>query len=135
MNEQTLGTCNEQEREPHTDTSGCTSSITVGINYETDNIKLPSKVKSVRFKEQKDYLPAKKLKHSDRMEDSESGRFSIAAISGATMQTSKRKEKAKSVTGVIAVYKPKGRRSKKDTDISKLSNNSSFGTGQTTQWF
>ena len=139
VNEQVLGTCNEQERQPHTDTSGIsggTLSITAGINDEADNIKLPRKVKSVRFKEQKYDFPAKKLKHGDRTDDSESDRFSIAAISGATVQsTSKRKEKAKSVTGVISIYTPKVRRSKKDTDISKLSNNSAFGTGQTTQWF
>ena len=129
VSEQGAGsTSDEQERQSHT------SSITAGSN-ETCTIKSPSKGKRVKLKEPSDDLPAKKLKHSDRT-DSESERFSIAAISGETLQsTSKGKQKVKAVTGVISLSKPKVRRSKKDNDISKLNNNSAFGTGQITQWF
>ena len=92
--------------------------------------------KRVKLKEQTDDVPTKKLKkQKDRVEDIDSERYSIAAISGNARQPSKAKQKTKSLSGVISVSKPKVRWSKKDTDISKLSDNLAFGTGQTTQWF
>ena len=137
VTEQVAGsTSDEQQRGSHTSTNRA-SSITTGSN-ETCTIKSPSKVKRVKLKEPSDDLPVKKLKNNDRTEDTESERFSIAAISGETLQSTnkpKGKQKVKLVTGVISLSKPKVRRPKKDMDISKLNNNSAFGTGQTTQWF
>ena len=137
-------TSDEQLRQPETSTSrGASSIMTAQSNETTCTAKSPgSKVKRVKLKEPiaSDNFPAKKLKHDDRTEDSESERFSIAAISGEIVQSSEstskgKRQKVKSVTGVISLSKPKVRRSKKDMDISKLNNSSVFGTGQTTQWF
>ena len=99
---------------------------------DTGTIKL---AKRVKWREQSDDVPKKRVKQKDRVEDTESDRFSIAAISGETLQpTSKARQKTKSVSGVISVSKPK-MRSRKDTDISKLNENVTFGTGQTSKWF
>lgn len=139
VTKQTAGsTRDEQQKQSHTKTSRSASLITAGSDKTTCTIKSPSsKVERVRLKEPSDDLLAKKLKCDDRTEDSESERFSIAAISGETVQsTSKgKRQKVKSVTGVISLSKSKVRRSKKDMDISKLNNSSAFGTGQATQWF
>ena len=113
-----------------------TTSITA-VTSDTDIIKsTTSKTKRAKLKQQGDELPTKKLKQKGRAEDTESERFSIAAISGDTLQpASKGKQKAKSNSGVISVSRLKVKRSSKHMDISRLNNGISFGTGQTTQWF
>lgn len=126
MTEQVKSTPDEQQ---HSNTS----TLTTAVNQtHTTNLKSTSKIKRVK---QSDDLPAKKVKLKDRV-DVESERFSIATISGELLHpTSKTKQKKKSLSGVISVSKPKVRRARKDTDISKLNNGLTFGTGQATQWF
>ena len=102
----------------------------------TDTGIVIKSAKRVKLTKQSDDVPTKRVKQKDRGEDSESDRFSIAAISGEPMHaTSKAKQKTKSLSGVISVTKPKRRTSKKATDISRLNYNVNFGTGQTSQWF
>ena len=138
MTKQVAGsTSDEQQRQSHISTNRSDSSIMIAWNNETTCTPKSPSSKVKRVNRPSGDLSAKKLKCDDRIEDSDSERFSIAAISSETVQsTSKRKrQKVKSVTGVVSLSKPKVRRSKKDMDISKLNNGSAFGTGQTTQWF
>lgn len=125
-------TSDEHQGHSHTNTH-------TAITADTDMMKSTSKA-SKRVKVQgRSYdndMPTKKLKQRDRVEDMESERYSIAVISGEAPVSKAKNQKAKSLSGVISVSKPKvRRRSKEDVDISKLNCNTTFGTGQTTQWF
>lgn len=115
-------------------TNTVTDAPSIGTSKETEVIKSTNKGKRVKLKQQSGRnFPAKKQKEWN-IEYVGSERFSIAAISGETLPSTSGKGKQKAAkSGVVSISKPKVRKSKKNTDISELSN-ITFGTGQTMQW-